>query len=68
MLTQLRADELIPGDVFDTRCGDFAKITKVRLLENDNHAAQDRVEITWEDHCISPSRVLLADYLVTVKV
>lgn len=72
MIQTLRADELIPGDVFDTRTGvgshAFQEITSVVLLENDNAGHQDRVRITFTGPGISNVRTLLADYPVDVKV
>jgi hypothetical protein len=69
---EMRADELIPGDRFDTRCGSgtaaFCTITKVRLVETDAPGAQDRIEIRYESDCISPTRTLLAGSIVRLWV
>jgi hypothetical protein len=67
---EMRADELIPGDRFDTRCGAgldaFCKITKVRLIEVGTAGSQDRIEIRYESDCISPTRTLLASSMVRI--
>lgn len=70
MIETVRADELIPGDIFDTRCGvgslAFREILTVVLLENDNPNAQDRIRITYAGEGISNVRTLLADYPVRI--
>lgn len=72
MVVELRADELIPGDVFDTRCGvgdtAFHEITNVRVIENDAPGQKDRIEIRYASDSISPTRTLLADSKVRVRI
>ncbi|MFE9026199.1 hypothetical protein ACFYOA_08040 [Streptomyces iakyrus] len=65
---KMRADELIPGDKFDMRCatGDFVKVTRVRLIENDNPGAQDRIEVKFASDAISSTRTFLAGSIVRV--
>jgi hypothetical protein len=67
---EMRADELVPGDVFDTRCatGDYAKILKVRVLENDAPGSQDRIEVKYETDAMSNTRTFLADSIVRLWV
>ena len=69
-IIEMRADELMPGDKFDTRrgindYGSFVEVTGLRLIE---HPApeKDRIEIRWADDSMSPSRVLLEDSVVRV--
>ncbi|MEU7096069.1 hypothetical protein [Kitasatospora aureofaciens] len=61
---KIKADELIPGDLFNTHCGigldAFRRIAGVRVIENDAPGAQDRIEIRWDGTSISPARVLVA--------
>ena len=70
MITQFRADAVIPGDVFDTQCGvgdlAHAVVLKVRAIENDNPSAQDRIEFTLSGYGITSTRVLLASSLVRI--
>lgn len=66
--TLLRADELIPGDRFDTHCGlgldRFRLITRVRLEENNRPGGEDRIEITFDTDAISNTRTFRASSLV----
>lgn len=69
--TAIRADEIIPGDRFDTRTGigtnnEFKTVTHVRYIECDEPGSQDRVEIRYDSDCIHPVRTLLAGSLVRV--
>jgi hypothetical protein len=70
--TNRRADELIPGDRFDTRCGiglaPFRTITRVRIEENDRPGSQDRVEITFDTDAMCNIRMFLANSIVRVLV
>jgi hypothetical protein len=70
MATQtLRADEIIPGDMFDTGCGvgdTFAEVLSVKLHENDRPGSPDRIEIRLAGNAISNTRTLNADYRVTI--
>lgn len=62
-ITTKRADEIIPGDVFDTRCGvaDLAwkTVLRVRVIER---AApnQDRIEITLDTDSLGCTREMVA--------
>lgn len=62
-ITTKRADEIIPGDVFDTRCGvaDLAwkTVLRVRVIER---AAphQDRIEVTLDTDAMCPTRQMVA--------
>ena len=71
MFETLRADELIPGDTFNTHCGvgDLAwcEILSVTVLENDNPGMQDRIEIRYRSNGICNVRVFLADSRVDIK-
>lgn len=71
-IVKRRADSLIPGDVFDTRCGvgdlAFAGVLSVRVIENDSPGAQDRIEITLAGDVISNTRTMLAGSVVGTVV
>ena len=67
----VRADELVPGDVFNTHCGvghwAWARIVTCRLVENDQPGAQDRIEIVYDADVICPVKVFLADSPVQIR-
>jgi hypothetical protein len=71
MLTIVRADEVIPGELFDTKCGvgdlAFCKVISTQIIEDNHPGHQDRVEIRYESDSISPTRVLMASYPVRIK-
>lgn len=60
-----RADEIIPGDILDTRCGvaDYAwkTVTKIRYIDVDVPGCQDRVELTLDTDAMCPTREASAD-------
>jgi len=72
MITTMRADELIPGDMFDTTIGTghdrFAEIVSVRVVENNSPNTHDRIEIRYKGTEISPTRTMLADREVRVWI
>jgi hypothetical protein len=70
MIQNLRADEIIPGDMFDTGCGvgdTFAEVLSVKVQENNRPNSVDRIEIRLAGNGLSATRVLNADYRVTVQ-
>jgi hypothetical protein len=71
-ITTLRADELMPGDVFDTHCGigdlAWATIARARLIEIDNPHSEDRIEVTMLGGGISNTREFLASSPVSAIV
>jgi hypothetical protein len=72
VIIEMRADELIPGDRYDTRCGvgdlAFAEIAAVRLIEVNAPGAQDRIEVRDKGDGLSSTRTFLADSVVRVWV
>lgn len=70
VITTMRADELIPGDKFDTRCGIadlnvFSTVTKIRYIDNDG-PGEGRVEIHIQSNAMSSSRTVLASSIVRI--
>jgi hypothetical protein len=53
VITEILADELIPGDVIDTHCGvgeyAWAEVVRVVIEENDRPGSVDRVWLTLRD-------------------
>lgn len=53
VITKLRADELIPGDVIDSRCGvgeyAWVRVVSVRVEEINRPGAADRIVIEYVD-------------------
>lgn len=73
VITQLRADELIPGDIIDSRCGvgeyAWVRVVLVRVEEVGRPGAADRIVV----ECMETmgdgrtTRRMLGSSLVSVK-
>lgn len=70
-IREIRADEIITGDLFDTCVGvgfdlRFARVVAVKVIEIDRPGDDDLIEITLDTDGICPVRVLLASAVVRV--
>jgi hypothetical protein len=68
-ITEVRADRIMPGDIFDTHCGvaDYAWKTVLSVRYIDRPAPlKDRVEITLDTDAMCPTRELSVDSLERV--
>lgn len=67
-IIEIPADEILTGDIIDTRCGigDYAwkTVTAKRIIEN-NHG-KDRVELTLDTDAMCNTRQSVADSIYRV--
>ena len=61
-ITLAHADEILPGDMFDTRCGAgdlaFEEVLVKRFIENDEAGQEDLVELRLNTTGMSATKTL----------
>lgn len=69
-ITLIAADEILPGDLFDTRCGAgdlaFEEVLVKRFIENDEAGQEDVVELRLSTPSISATKTLRCSQMVRV--